>query len=39
MSGSSDVSAFPQGDNLFKWIGTIKGAAGTVRKKNKFLGA
>lgn len=30
MSGNKDVSAFPDGDNLFSWIGTIKAANGTV---------
>lgn len=30
MSGASSVSAFPDGDNLFNWKGTITGAAGTV---------
>lgn len=30
MSGEKGVSAFPDGDNLFKWIGTIQGPAGTV---------
>jgi len=30
MSGTSSVSAFPDGDNLFNWKGTITGAAGTV---------
>eukprot|EP01112_Ceratiomyxa_fruticulosa_P021651 TRINITY_DN769_c0_g1_i1.p1 TRINITY_DN769_c0_g1~~TRINITY_DN769_c0_g1_i1.p1 ORF type:complete len:178 (+),score=42.58 TRINITY_DN769_c0_g1_i1:274-807(+) len=30
MSGSKDVSAFPDGDNLLNWIGTITGASGTV---------
>ncbi|RYG50712.1 ubiquitin-conjugating enzyme E2 [archaeon] len=30
MSGNKDVSAFPNGDNLFEWIGTIKGSVGTV---------
>ncbi|PIK45529.1 putative ubiquitin-conjugating enzyme E2 C-like [Apostichopus japonicus] len=30
MSGSSEVSAFPDGDNIFKWIGTVKGPKGTV---------
>ncbi|XP_053937715.1 ubiquitin-conjugating enzyme E2 C isoform X2 [Cuculus canorus] len=29
MSGDKGISAFPESDNLFKWIGTIDGAAGT----------
>ena len=33
MSGEKGVSAFPDGDNLFKWIGTIQGPAGTVKFK------
>lgn len=24
------ISAFPDGDNIFSWIGTIKGSVGTV---------
>lgn len=31
MSGDKGISAFPETDNLFKWIGTIDGAQGTVR--------
>ncbi|XP_069727898.1 ubiquitin-conjugating enzyme E2 C [Phaenicophaeus curvirostris] len=30
MSGDKGISAFPESDNLFKWIGTIDGAAGTA---------
>jgi len=30
MSGDRSVSAFPDGDNLFRWIGTINGPIGTV---------
>lgn len=30
MSKNKTISAFPEGDNLFKWIGTIHGAVGTV---------
>ncbi len=30
MSNEKGVSAFPDGDNLFKWIGTINGPIGTV---------
>ncbi|KAL8608455.1 Ubiquitin-conjugating enzyme E2 C [Nucella lapillus] len=30
MSADPGVSAFPDGDNLFKWVGTIEGAKSTV---------
>lgn len=30
MSGEKGVSAFPEGENLFKWIATIHGPPGTV---------
>jgi ubiquitin-conjugating enzyme E2 C len=30
MSGTKDVTAFPNGDNLFEWVATISGTAGTV---------
>ncbi|KAG8223039.1 hypothetical protein J437_LFUL001361 [Ladona fulva] len=30
MSTEKSVSAFPEGENLFKWIGTIHGPVGTV---------
>jgi len=30
MSGDKGISAFPEGDNLFKWVGTITGPTGTV---------
>ena len=30
MSGMTDVSAFPKGENLFEWCGTIKGPDETV---------
>ena len=30
MSGDKGISAFPESDNLFKWIGTIHGAPATV---------
>ena len=30
MSNEKSVSAFPDGDNLFKWIGIIQGPVGTV---------
>ena len=30
MSGDSDCTAFPEGDNLFNWVGTINGSKDTV---------
>jgi len=30
MSGDKGISAFPDGDNLFRWIGTITGPSDTV---------
>jgi ubiquitin-conjugating enzyme E2 C len=30
MSGDKGISAFPDGDNLFRWIGTITGPLSTV---------
>lgn len=30
MSGLTDISAFPDGDNLFKWSATVDGVSGTV---------
>ena len=36
MSGEKGVSAFPDGDNLFKWIGTINGPIGTVYEGLEF---
>ncbi len=33
MNTDKTVSAFPDGDNLFNWKGTIQGAAGTVSKQ------
>uniref|UniRef100_A0A3B4AU99 Ubiquitin-conjugating enzyme E2 C n=1 Tax=Periophthalmus magnuspinnatus TaxID=409849 RepID=A0A3B4AU99_9GOBI len=30
MSGDKGISAFPESENLFKWVGTIDGAQGTV---------
>jgi hypothetical protein len=29
------VSAFPEGESLFKWIGTISGPKGTVSSSDK----
>ena len=37
MSADPGVSAFPDGDNLFKWIGTIEGGSGTVSLDYFFL--
>ena len=39
MSGDASVSAFPDNDNLFKWIGTITGPAATVRHAQQSLSA
>ncbi|XP_072852669.2 ubiquitin-conjugating enzyme E2 C [Pogona vitticeps] len=36
MSGDKGISAFPESDNLFKWIGTIIGAAGTVYEDLRY---
>lgn len=36
MSGDKGISAFPESDNLFKWIGTIDGAPGTVYESLRF---
>lgn len=30
MSGETDCTAFPLGDNLFEWAGTITGSVDTV---------
>ena len=30
MNASAGVSAFPSGDSLFEWTGTLTGVAGTV---------
>ena len=30
-SADAGISAFPDGDNIFNWVGTIEGAVGTVR--------
>ena len=32
MGGDAGISAFPDGDNIFQWTGTITGGAGTVRR-------
>ena len=36
MSGDKDATAFPEGDNLFAWTGTITGGVGTVYEGLKF---
>lgn len=36
MSGNKDVSAFPDGDNLFRWAATVKGGAGTAYEGMTF---
>ena len=33
MGSDKGVSAFPDGDNLFRWKGTIEGADDTVSKQ------
>jgi ubiquitin-conjugating enzyme E2 C len=30
MSGDTGISAFPDGENLFNWVGSITGPTGTV---------
>lgn len=36
MSSESGISAFPQGDNLFLWVGNITGAEGTVYEGQQY---
>lgn len=36
MSSDKSISAFPEGENFFKWIGTICGPEGTVYKGQKY---
>ncbi|XP_027462750.1 ubiquitin-conjugating enzyme E2 C-like isoform X2 [Zalophus californianus] len=36
MSGDKGIFAFPESDNLFKWVGTIHGAAGTVYEDLRY---
>lgn len=36
MSNDKGCSAFPEGDNLFTWVGTILGAEDTVYENLKF---
>jgi len=33
MGGNEGVSAFPEGDNIFVWTGTITGADGTIYER------
>jgi ubiquitin-conjugating enzyme E2 C len=35
MNTDRNVSAFPEGESLFKWIGTISGPKGTVSNSEK----
>ncbi|XP_025240017.1 ubiquitin-conjugating enzyme E2 C-like isoform X2 [Theropithecus gelada] len=35
-SGDEGISAFPESDNLFKWVGTIHGVAGTVYEDLRY---
>lgn len=38
MGAEKGVSAFPEGENFFKWVGTISGPVGTVSVlRNKFV--
>ncbi|XP_043840905.1 ubiquitin-conjugating enzyme E2 C-like isoform X1 [Dromiciops gliroides] len=36
ISGDKGIFAFPESDNLFKWVGTIHGAAGTVYEDLRY---
>jgi len=36
LSGDKGISAFPEGDNLFRWIGTIEGPKDTIYDGLKF---
>ncbi|XP_028639888.1 ubiquitin-conjugating enzyme E2 C-like isoform X3 [Grammomys surdaster] len=36
MSGDKGISTFPESDNLFKWVGTIHGAAGIVYEDLRY---
>lgn len=36
MSAERGISAFPDGENIFKWIGTITGACDTVYSNQKY---
>ena len=36
MQGDKDATAFPDGDNLFQWVGTITGGVGTCYEGLKY---
>lgn len=36
MGGDPGVSAFPEGDNIFNWVGTIAGSAGTAYEGTSY---
>lgn len=36
MSSEKGISAFPDGDNIFRWIGTIQGPLDTVYEGQKY---
>lgn len=36
MSSEKGISAFPDGDNIFRWIGTINGPIDTVYEGQKY---
>ena len=36
MGGDPGVSAFPEGDNIFHWVGTIAGSAGTAYEGTSY---
>ena len=35
-SSDAGISAFPDGDNIFSWVGTIEGAKGTAYENLKY---
>ena len=35
-SADAGISAFPEGDNIFNWVGTIEGSTGTVYEGLNF---
>ncbi|OEL14550.1 Ubiquitin-conjugating enzyme E2 19 [Dichanthelium oligosanthes] len=36
MGGDPGVSAFPNGDNIFDWVGAIAGSAGTAYEGTSY---